>query len=110
MVAGLTYSFGIMGFQPCGCPCNFTPVLAEVKPLTGEPDAGDPPVRFGGGRRNTMHRSYPYRFFNQLQTTWTPVFTGVTTFYETVKLGCREFHFGNRCAGGLSSEGSAGRA
>ena len=26
------------------CP----PILAEVTPPTGEPDAGDPPVRFGG--------------------------------------------------------------
>src|SRR5262249_18752916 len=25
-----------------------TSILLEVKPLTGEPDAGDPPVRFGG--------------------------------------------------------------
>jgi len=25
-------------------------------------------------------------FFNWLQSFWTPVFTGVTTFYETIKL------------------------
>jgi hypothetical protein len=31
--------------------------LAE-KPLTGEPDAGDPPVRFGGGDGATRH-PYP---------------------------------------------------
>jgi len=25
------------------------------------------------------------QFFNWLQSFWTPVFTGVTTFYETIK-------------------------
>ena len=31
-----------------------------TKPLTGEPDAGDPPVRFGG-RGEAIPRPYPYR-------------------------------------------------
>src|ERR1022692_2603871 len=29
-------------------PCRNLSILAEVRPLTGEPDAGDPHVRFGG--------------------------------------------------------------
>jgi hypothetical protein len=29
-------------------PCFGPPVLLQVTPSTGEPDAGDPPVRFGG--------------------------------------------------------------
>jgi hypothetical protein len=36
------------------------------KPLTGEPYAGDPPVRFGG--RGGVNLSYPYHF----QDTWMP--------------------------------------
>ncbi|MEN6622326.1 MAG: hypothetical protein ABFD50_12330, partial [Smithella sp.] len=35
--------------------------LKEVKPLTGEPDAGNPPVRFGG--RGGESLSYPYSVF-----------------------------------------------
>ena len=34
--------------QPGHGPSILTPVLEEVKPPTGEPDAGDPLVRFGG--------------------------------------------------------------
>src|SRR5215472_4361231 len=30
------------------CPCRGLSILSEVTPPTGEPDAGDPPVRFGG--------------------------------------------------------------
>jgi len=40
------------------------------KPLTGEPDAGDPHVRFGGGRRrNTNRRFLPlsYRIRSRLK-------------------------------------------
>src|SRR2546428_7779869 len=34
-------------------PCISVSILSEVKPPTGEPDAGKPPVRFGGrGGRN----------------------------------------------------------
>ena len=32
-----------------GCPCPCLSILSEVKPPTGEPYAGDPHVRFGGG-------------------------------------------------------------
>ena len=39
---------GSWAFQPCRSPQSFTPVLIEVRPPTGEPDAGNPPVRFGG--------------------------------------------------------------
>ena len=35
-------------------PCAGPSILIEVKPPTGEPDAGDPPVRFGGGRDRTQ--------------------------------------------------------
>src|SRR5512135_265756 len=31
-------------------PCRDPSTLSEVTPSTGEPYAGDPPVRFGGGR------------------------------------------------------------
>ena len=34
-------------------PCCGSSILLEVRPPTGEPDAGDPPVRFGG--RGTAH-------------------------------------------------------
>jgi hypothetical protein len=32
-------------------------ILSEVKPPTGEPDAGDPPVRFGGRGGRVHNRS-----------------------------------------------------
>ena len=35
-------------FQSCEGPSNIAPVLIEVKPPTGEPDAREPQVRFGG--------------------------------------------------------------
>jgi len=35
----------------------------EVRPPTGEPDAGDPPVRFGGGRAWVIRLSHPYSDF-----------------------------------------------
>ncbi len=35
--------------QPSSCPCKLQSILSEVKPPTGEPYAGDPHVRFGGG-------------------------------------------------------------
>src|SRR5450432_138166 len=34
-------------FSVCGS-CATLSILSEGKPLTGEPDAGEPPVRFGG--------------------------------------------------------------
>src|SRR6266568_1394872 len=37
------------------CPCVYGDNLTIKHPLTGEPDAGDPPVRFGGrGSANTF--------------------------------------------------------
>jgi hypothetical protein len=33
---------------PANRPCLFRSTLSEVTPSTGEPDAGNPPVRFGG--------------------------------------------------------------
>ena len=35
-------------------------ILSEVKPPTGEPDAGNPPVRFGGRGDRTTVSPYPY--------------------------------------------------
>ena len=40
-------------FLPGSCPCRGESTPSGVRPLTGEPDAGNPPVRFGGrGDRN----------------------------------------------------------
>src|SRR5262245_56915021 len=42
---------GVFSLNPG--PCRSTSILSEVGPSTGEPDAGKPPVRFGGrGDRN----------------------------------------------------------
>ena len=41
-------------------PCVGLAVLFEVRPPTGEPDAGNPPVRFGG--RGGPRSPYPYQF------------------------------------------------
>src|SRR5258707_8079417 len=38
-------------------PCFRTSILRQGDPLTGEPDAGDPPVRFGG--RGNSGSPYP---------------------------------------------------
>ena len=41
-------------------PCGLLSILSQVKPLTGEPDAGNPPVRFGGrGGWNPNQPSLP---------------------------------------------------
>jgi|GEM_PF-3877564 len=34
------------------------PVPCEAKPPTGEPDAGNPHVRFGGGKRRDTNRRF----------------------------------------------------
>src|SRR6266496_1491846 len=34
---------------------------SKMRPPTGEPDAGNPPVRFGGRGEVSIPRSYPYR-------------------------------------------------
>ena len=50
--AGPTPSLPSMGCSACSEPMPGLSVLSWVRPPTGEPDAGDPPVRFGGrGRR-----------------------------------------------------------
>jgi len=63
--------------QSMGCSSLPQPMLRPVNPLggeppTGEPYAGDPHVRFGGGSGRVTCRSYPYQDF------WTPAFAGVT--------------------------------
>ena len=47
--------------QPVEYPDAVMSILIEVKPPTGEPYAGDPPVRFGGegGRRWNSPCPYP---------------------------------------------------
>src|SRR5271157_4508833 len=44
----------LLGDSPCLC----LSVLSQVRPPTGEPDAGDPPVRFGG-RGNRIQSVLP---------------------------------------------------
>jgi hypothetical protein len=48
--AGLTNTFGTVGFLTLKEPMRPYSSPREVKPPTGEPDAGNPHVRFGGGR------------------------------------------------------------
>jgi hypothetical protein len=49
-----------LAFQLALRPCFGPPVLLQVKPSTGEPDAGDPHVRFGGrGVRTQSHLPTP---------------------------------------------------
>src|ERR1022692_5331639 len=52
-------------------PCRNLSILAEVRPLTGEPDAGDPHVRFGGRGSHKLSLPLSHRFlcFNQLMKT-----------------------------------------
>src|SRR5262249_28425245 len=45
---------------PNHSPGQSEPTLCN-KPLTGDPDAGNPPVRFGGRGGGVIPRSYPYR-------------------------------------------------
>ncbi|MGA2959928.1 MAG: hypothetical protein ABSF48_29955, partial [Thermodesulfobacteriota bacterium] len=49
-------------------------ILFEVKPPTGEPDAGDPPVRFGGrGDRNQSALPTPIELLeSRLRRDWIP--------------------------------------
>jgi hypothetical protein len=78
----LTTPFGVPG--RCVCPGWVSAIsprradldrstLSEVGPPTGEPDAGDPPVRFGGrGERDHSVLSTP------ITHRWTPACAGVT--------------------------------
>jgi hypothetical protein len=47
--------------QPECSPCFALSTLSQLTPPTGEPDAGDPQVRFGG-RGNSIGPSYPYHW------------------------------------------------
>jgi len=40
----------------CHSPRSDSSILFEVRPPTGEPDAGDPHVRFGGGRSRDLNQ------------------------------------------------------
>jgi hypothetical protein len=51
---------GTWPLQSCRGTCSVPPVR-EIGPLTGEPDAGDPPVRFGGRGGPSPGSPYPYR-------------------------------------------------
>jgi hypothetical protein len=46
--AGQTDSLGNLGHSALKEPIVPQYISHEVKPPTGEPDAGDPPARFGG--------------------------------------------------------------
>ena len=49
-----------VGCSPTSQPTTRPSILSEVKPPTGEPDAGDPHVRFGGrGSRELNRPSLP---------------------------------------------------
>jgi hypothetical protein len=48
IIAGRTDTFGALGSLALKMPIELYSNPHEVKPLTGEPDAGDPHVRFGG--------------------------------------------------------------
>src|SRR5208337_625375 len=74
-------------------------ILFEVKPPTGEPDAGDPPVRFGGrGDRNQSALPTPIGYLKETKLTettqylsmirppWMPACAGRTNF-DTVSTG-----------------------
>src|SRR3970040_2219253 len=51
----------IMGCSPSRSLCVGLSTLVEVRPPTGEPCAGEPHARFGGGRaRVATGPSYPY--------------------------------------------------
>ena len=59
--AGEIATFKLMGFLTLKEPIELYSSLLEVKPPTGEPDAGNPLVRFGGGGAgNSTVPSYPY--------------------------------------------------
>ena len=61
-------------------------ILNKVKPPTGEPDAGDPHVRFGGRGGCECILPYPYQVVNlpskKKFTTWIPAFAGMTFLVE----------------------------
>ena len=48
IIAGRTVTFGPLGSLALKMPIELYSNPHEVKPPTGEPDAGYPPVRFGG--------------------------------------------------------------
>jgi len=66
-------------------------ILNKVKPPTGEPDAGDPHVRFGGRGGCECILPYPYQVVNlpskKKFTTWIPAFEAVSLLSNFVKLG-----------------------
>ena len=64
----------LLGHSPCDGPS----ILWEVKPPTGEPDAGDPPVRFGGrGNRIQSVLPTPIVGAHGVRPDWT-AFAGMT--------------------------------
>src|SRR5712691_283222 len=83
------------GLFACKVPMTRPPVLSQVRPPTGEPDAGDPHVRFGGRGSRTQSalptpilspRHQPARICKplvahekfELVGRWVPAFAGKT--------------------------------
>jgi len=70
---GKSAAFAGRGFSACEMPMSSSPVLSQVKPSTGEPDAGDPHVRFGGrGDRNQSVLPTPIRALRLQRLPWNP--------------------------------------
>jgi len=70
--AGQTNTFGTLGILAFTMPIVPCSSPREVKPPTGEPDAGDPHVRFGGGRVRVTGFSHTYRRPLPLRPSWMP--------------------------------------
>ena len=67
------------GLFACKAPMTRLPVLSQVRPPTGEPDAGDPHVRFGGrGSRTQSALPTPIRAAAGALRPWIPAFAGMT--------------------------------
>jgi len=74
---GKPAAFAGPGLSACRTPMFSSPVLLQVKPSTGEPDAGDPHVRFGGGGSKPIGSSYPYHVAAaRAARQWTPASVG----------------------------------
>ncbi len=81
------------GLFACKAPMTRPPVLSQVRPPTGEPDAGDPHVRFGGrGSRTQSALPTPIRGQGFERVPWTPAFAGVSASVRTL---CQ--HGGSPC-------------
>src|SRR5512145_1681716 len=61
------------------CPCESMSILSKVKPPTGEPDAGESLVRFGGrGSRNQSALPTPISYRGGRKIWQTPALQSIT--------------------------------